>query len=100
MFKAAALLTPFYRLANEGLYDQFTKIKFVSMFHPRMVIKTPKTERTPEYQTKWGHVINDEGTVRLVTPLTCINWGIMQEKAKEVLKTSAVPFFMITADKD
>jgi len=85
MFKAAALLTPFYRLANEALYDQLPRLKFVNLFHPRLVIKVPKTERTPQYQAKWGHVVNDDGQVRLITPITCINWATMQEKAKVVL---------------
>lgn len=36
----------------------------------------------------------------MITPITCINWNTMQLKAKEVLQTSTVPFFIITAEKD
>ena len=100
MFKAAALLTPFYRLANEGLYAQLPKIKIINFFHPRMVIKRQITEKPPEYIAKWGHIFNDEGEVKLVTPLTVVNWSVMQEKAKQVIKTTTVPLFMITAEKD
>ena len=85
IFKAAVLLTPFYRLYDEKLYDKYPLLSIVSCIAPNKIIHMLNSENGPEYEAKWGHVVNDHGQVKLVTPMTAVSWVTMQAKAKEVI---------------
>ncbi len=59
MFRATILITPYYRLANEKLYNLQWQINLLSYLQPHKLIERPEMDRDRDYMIKWGRYIDD-----------------------------------------
>jgi len=82
MFKACALLTPFYRLFDEGLYKRLTTIKILEKIMPHYKIPCELPPYSAEKLAKWGHILRDPQFVLDVTPRMILAWVDEQKKCE------------------
>lgn len=59
MFKAVALMTPYFRLHDESLYKKLFAIKILQKVLPHHTIDMPPSNKSDEYMLKFGWAVND-----------------------------------------
>jgi alpha-beta hydrolase superfamily lysophospholipase len=68
MFKALALITPYYRLYNEKLYDLEWKVNLVGSVLPHKMMKQAWNDKPEEFKKKWPFLVNDKFQIDGFTP--------------------------------
>jgi len=100
MLTGVCLLTPYYRLWTEKLYDLQPLFKFANYIAPYKLIKPEFKELEPEVQAKWGHIHDDPNCDHRFTPTTGVMWAKEQIRAKTSIQQTPVPLIVIEAVHD
>lgn len=101
MFKACALMTPFYRLPDPETYRKFlTPVKILNYILPYFPIPPSRSEPTEEYKAKWGHVWQFPMESTKACPRIIIIWEEQQWTVLEELKKTKIPFSVSKASED
>jgi hypothetical protein len=98
MFRACALLTPFYRLDNKDSYKKLPAVRLLNWLKPLHMLRNEATPRPPEYLAKWGHLIPGAGEASAATPRVIMIWEEEQWVSQVTLKESKIPFYAIKAE--
>lgn len=74
MFKALGLITPYFRLHNEKLYDMTWKIRMIDMVLPYKPITQDWKNNDPEFARKWPFLVTDKQIIHDFTPRMAMCW--------------------------
>jgi hypothetical protein len=96
MFRACALLHPFYRLDDKSIYNKLPLVRALVHIKPLYMIKTSPAPRSPDYVAKWSHLMNMEPSA--ATPRLIMIWEEMQHGAKVTLKHSKLPYYVMKSE--
>jgi hypothetical protein len=100
MFRACALMTPFYRLPNPKSYKFLTPCKILNWIHPFLTLPNTRSYPEPEYIEKWKHVIEFPQNPVVGRPRIICIWEVMQWEVKEKTKNSKMPFSVCVSSDD
>lgn len=100
MFSGVILLTPYYRLFTERLYQSYKYLLPLTKVHPSYTFECEFVEPDPEYYAKYKANIDDPRWVLTFTAMTATLWVEEQEKARISVQESPVPMCFIAATKD
>lgn len=100
LFSGIAVLTPYYHLWTEKLYEARTFLRVLDTVHPNYVIPSALKERDPEWKKSYQYLDDDPTYVQFLTARTGMMWIEEQERYEEILKETDIPFLFIEAEKD
>ena len=100
LFSGVCLLTPYYRLWTEKLYNLQPVLKLATYLAPHLHIMPEFRKLKPEDEEKWGHLYHDPNNNHEFTPTTAVLWATEQERAKDSLKQTSLPILLIEATED
>lgn len=80
MFSGIAVLTPYYHLWTEKLYENRALLRFLDTVHPNYVAPSEFKERDPEWKEKYHFLDEDETFVSFITARTGMMWIEEQER--------------------
>ena len=74
MITAVILLTPYYRLYTEKLYDSYKLLVPIAYFRPNQILPCEYSDPDPEWEAKYKWYDEDPRTVRFYTARTACIW--------------------------
>lgn len=99
MFKACALLTPYYRLYDESLYKLAWSINLIGKIAPHYILDRPsKTLPSEEWMAQWGFTYNDKQQIRMFTPKMASLWLQEQAHCEQVISAIKMPLLFAEAE--
>lgn len=100
MFSGVILLTPYYRLFTERLYDTYKYLRPLCKIRPNFVFECEYAEMDPEYYAKYKSLLDDSRWVSHFTAKMAAVWVEEQVKAKSSIKDLPMPLCFIIASGD
>ena len=100
MITGVILLTPFYRLFTERLYDSENKLRLLSWFAPYKKFYSEFSEKPEWYKEEYKLVNEDQKALDFFTAKTALIWIEEQRKALESIKQAPQPICFIAAGGD
>lgn len=100
MFAGVCLLTPYYRLFTERLYEAYKYLKPLCLVRPNHVFPCEYEEMPEEYINKYRLIFEDKRNLLFFTARTARIWVEEQQAAREVIEHVPQPFCFIAASKD
>ena len=100
LFKACALLTPFFRLYDEALYQKAWQIRMIGKIAPHYMVPLEFKPYPAEMIRKWGTCLNDPQHVLFVTPTMVLTWLTEQENCEQNIHTIKMPMLFAEAEKE
>ena len=101
MFSGICLLTPFYRLYKEKLYNYYPICKFLTLIgRPDTFWKSEYKPHPPEIMAEFAEKINDKRNSPGFTAKTATIWKEEQELAEKSIAQIEVPIMFIEAEND
>jgi len=82
MFSGVVLLTPYYRLNNDKLYEAHNLLIPLTNIRPNHVFMSEFAESDPEYMETYRHAFEDPTNLNFFTAMTARFWIEEQEKAR------------------
>ena len=74
MFSGVFLLTPYYRLFTERLYDAYKFILPLTYVKPNHIFKSEYAEMEADYYAQWNQIFEDPRNVDYFTAVTAAMW--------------------------
>ena len=100
LFSGIAVLTPYYHLWTEKLYDYRNKLALLDKVKPHHIFRTEYKPRDEEFMAKWGDYERDSTIVWMFTARCGVLWIEEQEVAEKAIIETDVPFLFIEASRD
>ena len=100
MFSGVILITPYYRLFTEKLYQAYWQLIPLTNIKPNFAFQSEFVEMPADYLEKYGLIWNDPRNVCYFTAMTARIWIEEQEKAKQSVKETTVPMCFMIATHD
>ena len=100
MFAGVVLLTPYYRLFTERLYDAYKFIVPLSMVKPMHKFPTEFAEMDEEYEEQYKEIFHDPREIGFFTAKTARIWVEEQKIARESIQQAPMPICFIVAEKE
>ena len=82
MFKGVILITPYYRLFTERLYEAYKFLVPLTCVKPNHLFFSEFAEMDPEYAKRYEQVLTDPRNVDFFTAMTARLWVEEQDKAR------------------
>lgn len=100
MFSGVLLLTPYYRLFTERLYEAYKWLVPLVKIRPNHVFECEYESMPEEYIDKYRLIFEDSRNVLFFTAVTAKLWVEEQAVARTNLEQCPQPFCFIAASKD
>jgi len=100
MFAGVVLLTPYYRLFTERLYDVYRMLIPLSIVKPNHKFVCEYAELDPEWVAKYKQIFEDTRNLEFFTAMTARLWVEEQETARTSIAEAPMPICFITATED
>ena len=100
MISGIVLLSPFFRLFTERLYEAENKLRLLSWFTPFKKFHSEYTEKPDWYKEEYRSVNEDPRSLGFFTVKTALIWIEEQRKALEAIKQAPQPICFIAAGGD
>ena len=100
MFDGVVLLTPYYRLFTERLYDNYKFIVPLTMVKPMHKFPTEFAEMDEEYEEQYKEIFHDPREIGFFTAMTARIWVEEQKIARESIQQAPMPICFIVAEKE
>ena len=100
MFSGVCLLTPYYRLFTERLYEAYKWLIPLCKVRPNHVFPCEYQEMPEEYLQKYRLIFDDERNVLFFTANTAKIWVEEQQVSRQNCEQAPQPMCFIAAQKD
>uniref|UniRef100_A0A7S3HUJ0 Serine aminopeptidase S33 domain-containing protein n=1 Tax=Favella ehrenbergii TaxID=182087 RepID=A0A7S3HUJ0_9SPIT len=100
MFAGVVLLTPYYRLFTERLYEAYKWLIPLTTVKPNHKFMCEYSEMDPEWAARYEPILNDSRNVNFFTATTARLWVEQQELARSSVAHAPQPFCFIAATGD
>ena len=100
MFAGVILLTPYYRLFTERLYEAYKYLVPLSAVRPNHVFPCEYEEMPEEYVNKYRPIFEDPRNLLFFTARTAKIWVEEQQAARNNIEECPQPMCFIAASKD
>ena len=97
MFKAVILVSPYYRLFTERLYEVYKYLVPMTWVKPNHKFYSEFSEMDEEYAKTYHQVLTDPRNVDFFTATTARAWVEEQDKARTSIGRIAQPICFVTA---
>ena len=100
MFAGVVLLTPYYRLFTERLYEAYKFLVPLTNVRPNHVFECEFSEQDPEYMARYELLFSDPRNLTFFTAVTARLWVEQQALAPTSVAQTSLPLCFIKAEKD
>lgn len=100
MFSGVCLLTPYYRLFTERLYESYKWLIPLCKVRPNHVFPCEYQEMPEEYLQKYRLIFEDERNLLFFTATTAKIWVEEQQVSRQNCEQAPQPICFIAAKKD
>lgn len=100
MFSGVLLLTPYYRLFTERLYEAYKYLIPLTKVRPNHVFECEYESMPQDYIDKYRLIFEDPRNLLFFTATTAKLWVEEQAVAKQNIEASPLPFCFVAASKD
>ena len=100
MFKGVVLLTPYYRLFTERLYEAYKYLVPMTYIKPNHVFRSEYSEMPQEYYQRYSEIFEDPRNVDFFTAITARLWCEEQELSRTSIAEAPQPICFIEATLD
>jgi len=100
MFSGVILLTPFYRLFTERLYEAYKYLIPLTYVQPNHVFVSEYAEMDPDYAAKYKFIFEDPRNLDFFTATTAKLWIEEQELSRNSAAQAPQPLCYIIASED
>lgn len=100
MFKGVVLLSPYYRLFTEKLYDIYKYLIPICWVKPRHLFVTEYSEMDADYLERYKDIFDDKRNLNAFTARLAKLWVEMQEDARTSISEAPMPICFIIARED
>lgn len=100
MFSGVVLLTPYYRLFTERLYEAYPYLVPLTKVKPHHRFECEYADIDPEWAAKYQPILEDTRIVNFFTATTARMWVEEQALARSSIAETPLPLCFITASAD